>query len=78
MTDLFIDAPGDGCIGKTTEGKTMSKPHYLFELDDPEATDADYEDGTGPGRYKIFGWRGEVIDVVGTLDEAEALVAANR
>ena len=56
----------------------MSKPHYLFELDDPEATDADYEDGTGPGRYKIFGSRGEVIDVVGTLDEAEALVAANR
>ncbi|WP_161937006.1 MULTISPECIES: hypothetical protein [Pseudomonas] len=56
----------------------MSRPHYLFELDAPEATDADYEDGTGPGKYKVFGWRGEVIDVVETLDEAEALVTANR
>lgn len=55
----------------------MSRPHYLFELEDPAATDADYEAGTGQGKYKVFGWRGEVIDVVETLDEAEALVAAN-
>jgi hypothetical protein len=24
-TELFTDAPGDGCIGKTTEGSTMNK-----------------------------------------------------
>ncbi|MEZ0197655.1 hypothetical protein AB9U01_26765 [Pseudomonas qingdaonensis] len=49
----------------------------MFELDDPAATDAAYEDGTGPGKYKVYGWRGEIIDIVKTLEEAEALVAAN-
>ncbi len=55
----------------------MKRPCWEFVLDDPSATDADYEDGSGPGHYRVTGWRGELIDVVETLDEAEALVKAN-
>lgn len=30
-TEFFTDAPGDGCIGKTTEDTTMSAPKISFE-----------------------------------------------
>jgi hypothetical protein len=52
------------------------RKYYLFELDKPGATDADYEAGVGDGAYVIYGPGGEVITKVETLDEAEALVKA--
>lgn len=54
----------------------IRKPHYLFVLDDPNATDADYEDGTGDGSYYVYGHSGEVVQVVPGLEDAEKLVAS--
>lgn len=56
--------------------KHIRKPHYLFVLDDPNATDADYEDGTGDGMYHVYGLSGEVVKIVPGLDEAESLVSS--
>lgn len=50
------------------------RPYYLFELDNPNATDADYEAGTGDGSYVVYNARGAVIKKVARLEEAEALI----
>jgi hypothetical protein len=52
----------------------MSKYFYLFELDNPNATDHDYEIGTGEGEYVIYDPDGKAIARVLELEAAEGLI----
>lgn len=51
----------------------MKRYTWLFELDDKNATDADYEDGTGDGQYVVYEDGIEVVRF-DTLDETEFFI----
>ncbi len=51
----------------------MNRYQWLFEMSNPNATDSDYEDGTGDGQYVVYKNNVEIKRFDG-LEETEAFI----